>query len=67
MPNVLSPRDLVFRPDNMDETVPHTCSETFIKRLAKSARHGTRGRYLNWSYIQKRFFQGNNLMLKTNV
>ena len=21
--NVLSPRDLVFRPDNMDETVPH--------------------------------------------
>ena len=25
VPNVLSPRDLVFRPDNMDETVPHTC------------------------------------------
>ena len=24
MPNVLSPRDLVFRPDNMEETVPHT-------------------------------------------
>ena len=24
MPNVLSPRDLVFRPDNMGETVPHT-------------------------------------------
>ena len=23
MPNVLSPRDLVFRPENMDETVPH--------------------------------------------
>ena len=23
MSNVLSPRDLVFRPDNMDETVPH--------------------------------------------
>ena len=23
MPNVLSPRDLVSRPDNMDETVPH--------------------------------------------
>ena len=22
MPNVLSPRDLVSRPDNMDETVP---------------------------------------------
>ena len=27
MPNVLSPRDLVFRPDNMDETVPHTNSD----------------------------------------
>ena len=24
VPNVLSPRDLVLRPDNMDETVPHT-------------------------------------------
>ena len=24
VPNVLSPRDLVFRPNNMDETVPHT-------------------------------------------
>ena len=23
VPNVLSQRDLVFRPDNMDETVPH--------------------------------------------
>ena len=28
VPNVLSPRDLVSRPDIMDETVPHTC--TFI-------------------------------------
>ena len=25
VPNVLSPRDLVFRPDNMDETVPLMC------------------------------------------
>ena len=24
MPNVFSPRDPVSRPDNMDETVPHT-------------------------------------------
>ena len=23
VPNVLSPRDLVFRPDSIDETVPH--------------------------------------------
>ena len=27
--NVLSPRDLVFRPDNMDETVPHTIDSHF--------------------------------------
>ena len=31
VPNVLSPRDLVFRPDNMDETVPHTPG--FIRQL----------------------------------
>ena len=24
VPNVLSPRDLVSRPDNIDKTVPHT-------------------------------------------
>ena len=29
VPNVLSPRDLVFKPDNMDETVPHTKSGNF--------------------------------------
>ena len=26
VPNVLSPKDLVFRPDNMDETVPQPCT-----------------------------------------
>ena len=26
VPNVLSPRDLVFRPDNMDKTVTHKLS-----------------------------------------
>ena len=30
VPNVLSPKDLVFRPDNMDETVPHTYSKHFF-------------------------------------
>ena len=29
VPNVFSPRDLVFRSDNMDETVPHiSCAVT---------------------------------------
>ena len=27
VPNVLSPRDLVSRPDIMDETVPHTTGD----------------------------------------
>ena len=27
---MLCPRDLVFRPDNMDETVPHICSENKV-------------------------------------
>ena len=31
MPNVLSPRDLVFRPDNMDETVPYTFGSPVLK------------------------------------
>ena len=30
MPNVLSQRDLVTRPDNMDETVPHTLLKSFL-------------------------------------
>ena len=30
MPNVLSPRDLVSRPDNMDETVPHIKQDIFL-------------------------------------
>ena len=33
VPNVLSPRDLVFRPDIMDETVPHIY-------MAKAAAEG---------------------------
>ena len=31
VPNVLSPRDLVFRPDNMDETVTHTEKSLYIE------------------------------------
>ena len=30
VPNVLSPRELIFRPDNMDETVPHTFSHPYL-------------------------------------
>ena len=33
VPNVLSPRDLVSRPDKMDETVPHTVCMFVCKGL----------------------------------
>ena len=41
VPNVLSPRDLVFRPDNMDETVPHTQFRNF-KPMVMFCRRTTR-------------------------
>ena len=41
VPNVLSPRDLVFRPDNIDETVPHTQprSPVTLKHTSLSKSH----------------------------
>ena len=42
VPNVLSPRDLVFRPDNMDETVPHTSPYSSVKQI----------RYLLFAYAK---------------
>ena len=38
VPNVFSPRDLVSRPDNMDETVSHIMQDTltgFVRRTAE--------------------------------
>ena len=45
VPNVLSPRDLVFRPDNMDETVPHTQSPTSVTTMLQQ---------LNWPTLEDR-------------
>ena len=39
VPNVLSPMDLVFRPDNMDETVPHA---HFFKQKTSSPKGNDR-------------------------
>ena len=39
VPNVLSPRDLVFRPDNMDKTVPHTINDSVLLIRLKLAFH----------------------------
>ena len=35
VPNVLGPRDIVSRPDNMDETVPHTYIKTTFAKWTK--------------------------------
>ena len=68
VPNVLSPRDLVFRPDNMDETVPHTGISTieFCIRMTtefKQVRKSDQGQHYNLhrpsysiEYKQLRFF-----------
>ena len=39
VPNVLSPRDLVFRPDNMDEIVQHTKTNAKCKRTFNCGRN----------------------------
>ena len=41
VPNVLSPRDLVFRPDSMDETV---LSSSFHDKQFKTILHSGRAR-----------------------
>ena len=52
VPNVLSPRDLVFRPDNMDETVPHEADKTL-----------TDGRF-SYQHYYSRFDQPKNYPAK---
>ena len=61
VPNVLSPRDLVFRPDNMDKTVPHTKHRrektVFIMKTCPCNVH-----YLTpYFYIVKLGFTGVNI------
>ena len=62
VPNVLSPRDLVFRPNNMDETVPHTVStillllKSEISSLQPSSVAVQPGLSLTWSQTLKTGF-----------
>ena len=60
VPNVLSPRDLVFRPDNMDETVLHTTIQLRIyvnlklhKALAlfQAPSHGIFSKLVKQTYL----------------
>ena len=47
VPNVLSPRDLVFKTDNTDATVPHTvCGTTWqsYNEIKKKLETKTKGR-----------------------
>ena len=46
MPNVLSPRDLVSRPDIMDETVPHTRQYKCVLYL--TLPHKLSGQPIQW-------------------
>ena len=40
MPNMLSPRDIVSRPDHMDETVLHTIAVIFFRmRINRALCH----------------------------
>ena len=39
VPNVFSPRDLVSRPDNMDETVPHTLTTDHVDIYCELNNH----------------------------
>ena len=41
VPNVLSPRDLVSRPDIMDETVPHTLVLSLVWNRYSKISHTT--------------------------
>ena len=54
MPNVLSPRDLVFRPDNMDETVPHhiVIDILFRRMLVKFHRFCFKNGYVMHESVQ---------------
>ena len=40
VPNVLSPRDLVSRPDNMDQTVLHTYTESLSCKICPCSKIG---------------------------
>ena len=56
VPNVCSPRNLVARPDNMDETVPHTHTHThththMIKTIQKSVSPEPLDRFEETCYL----------------
>ena len=45
VPNLLSPKDLVFRPDNMDETVPHTHIKEFHSAMNEDFQNQFKNAY----------------------
>ena len=51
VPNVLSPRDLVFRPDNMEETVPDILSGPSRIPALFSLCLGAQNKKKGWSKI----------------
>ena len=56
MPHVLSPRDLVSRPDIMDETVPHTTHfSNFVLVSGKISGEIVRMRNFHLAYLPRTF------------
>ena len=52
VPNVLSLRDLVSRPDKMDETVPHTqLLKAYRIKFQKFAAHAHKDALINETFI----------------
>ena len=59
MPNVLSPRDLVFRPDNMDEIVPHTAAHIGYEPCHKKTYFGVSTRSdTKWAVLPQKMARG---------
>ena len=54
VPNVLSPRDLVFRPDKMDETVPHTHTCCILVITSDIFTHGLKSSRIKYTWHQLR-------------
>ena len=65
VPNLLSPRDLVSRPDNMDETVPHTriIHKKKNNLFQEFIREGCLQKFSRKGYQQRMFFLVSSLLV----
>ena len=66
VPNVLSPRDLVFRPDNMDETVPHNIFKYHTSLMVYKTLNGLAPEYLQNLFTKTSEMHSRNLQSVEN-